>query len=97
MLNNALKRNNSFEKYTTGEAASSGITAAFNSFLIVLSMLFFALEVFLMYYAIIIAVKCTKGGAERVVHVVLATIFTLPYMLLNAMFNKCAINILQSN
>ncbi len=50
-----------------------------------------------MVYAIIIAITCTKSGAERVTHLILATTVTLPYMLLNVIFNKCAIDTLRNS
>lgn len=78
------------ENYNDWDAASQGASAAFNAFLVVIAMIFFVLELVLLFYAILIALNCTKAGAERIVHIVLAVIFTLPYMLLSVLFNPCA-------
>ena len=64
--------------------------------LLVLAIIFFALELLVMFFAINIAVKCTSSGAERIVHVVLAIAYTFPYMVLNVLFNKCALENLNS-
>lgn len=82
------------ENYDNWDAANQGTTAAFNTFLVVIALIFFILEIILLFYAILIALNCTKAGAERIVHIVLAVIFTLPYMLLNVLFNPCAKNTL---
>ena len=78
------------ENYTFGEAARAGTNAALVSFFLVVSYVFFILELVLLYYAINMALVCTEGGPERIVNMVLAVIFTLPYVLLNILFNDCA-------
>lgn len=84
------------EHYSKSQAANAGLSAAFDSFVLLVSLLFFVLELLVLYYSIGIAISCTKGGPERIVHIVLATIFTLPYILLNVIFNKCANSNLRS-
>ncbi|MDB4413707.1 hypothetical protein N9189_04190, partial [Pirellulaceae bacterium] len=79
------------------ESASAGAAAAFDSFFLVVAMIFFILEVVMLVYGIIIAINCTKGGAERVVHVVLAIGFTFPYVLIMSVFNGCAKSVLKGN
>ena len=67
-----------------------GAAAAFSTFTLIVAVLFLILEFLLLFYAIGIALTCTSPGSERIVHIVLATTFTLPYMLLMSMFNECA-------
>lgn len=83
------------EGYNTWDSGSAGVSAAFDTAFLVIALVFFALEILVLFFAINIAIKCTHGGAERIVHIVLATVFTLPYMLLSVLFNKCAINTLK--
>jgi len=83
------------EKYNSGEVIAAGVSASFLSFGLVLSTIFLVLEILVLFYAISIALQCTRPGPERIVHIVLAITFTLPYVLLNVMFNKCAQDNLQ--
>ena len=61
---------------------------------LVLSMIFFIFEFLLLVYCILIAIKCSSPGPERIIHIVLAITFTLPYALLSMFFSKCAIKTL---
>ena len=54
-----------------------------------LSILFFLIELVVLYYAISTTIKCTVQGPERVINVLLAFTVTIPYMLLNSLFNQC--------
>lgn len=83
------------EGYSGTESAGAGAGAAFDAFLIVLAILFFILELIVLVYGIIIAINCTQGGGERIVHVVLAIGFTFPYVLIMSVFNKCAKSVLR--
>jgi hypothetical protein len=83
------------EKYTYKESANAGFTASFTSFMLVLSLVFFTFEFILLFFAISIAVNCTTGGYERIVHLVLAVTFTLPYMLVASFFSDCGKTILK--
>lgn len=85
----------SHHRYRQHSGFKAGMTSAFATFLLVLAVVFFILELLVLYYAIFIAIQCTELGAERVVHIVLAIIFTAPYILLNLLFNKCAKDILK--
>jgi|MDTC01.1.fsa_nt_gb NADH:ubiquinone oxidoreductase subunit 3 (subunit A) len=78
------------EPYDSSEVIAAGASASFLSFSLVLATIFLVLEIIVLFYAISIALKCTRPGPERIVHIVLAITFTLPYVLLNVMFNKCA-------
>jgi hypothetical protein len=78
------------EGFTTSLVAEGGVSAAFTSFLLVIALIFFVLEIIVLFYAVNMAIVCTKGGPERIVNVVLAIVFTIPYVLLNTLFNQCA-------
>lgn len=78
------------ESYTQGDAVTAGIDSAVTSSVLVISLIFLALEIFLLFFAIIIALNCTKGGPERIVHVLLAIILPIPYMLFSIFFSDCA-------
>jgi len=77
------------EAYSGMDSAAAGAEAAFASFLVILSILFFLAELLVLFYAINSAMTCSQGGPERLVNIILATTFTLPYMLLNSLFNAC--------
>ena len=85
------------ENYSTGSVAGAGASAAFISFSLVVAVIFFILELILLFYAIGMALQCTSGGPERIVNIVLAVTFTIPYVLLNILFNQCAKNSLKTN
>ena len=95
LLKNSLKNYNKVQKnlkenYSFGQAAGAGTSAAFISFFLVVSYIFFILELILLFYAINMAIVCTEGGPERIVNIVLAVTFTIPYVMLNILFNDCA-------
>ena len=73
-----------------GATVADGASVAFRTFTLLVSMLFFFLELILLFYAVGIAITCSKPGAERIVNLVLAITFTIPYMLVNTVFNNCA-------
>jgi hypothetical protein len=75
---------------SVSDSAGAGATAAFASFTLVVAVIFFILELIVLFYAINMALACTKGGPERIVNIVLAITFTIPYVMLNILFNKCA-------
>ena len=82
---------------SAGDSAGAGAGAAFTSFALVVSVIFFVLELVLLFYAINMALVCTKGGPERIVNIVLAITFTIPYVMLNILFNQCAKNSLRTD
>ena len=53
------------------------------------SVLFFLVELVVLYYAVSLAIKCSAQGPERVINVILAVTVTIPYMLLNMLLNQC--------
>ena len=85
------------EGYNLAQSSGAGISASFDSFLLVIAILFFILELFLLFYALTLALKCTKAGPERIMHITLAITFTLPYALISAFFSKCAQSALQNS
>jgi ABC-type arginine transport system permease subunit len=90
---------NSIEKYNIAKkenfeiskkSINKGVSESFNTFIVIIAMIFFILELCMLYFGIYIALNCTKSVQERIVHLVLVTFFTMPYMLLNVLFNPCA-------
>lgn len=78
------------ESYSEEDAVNAGVSSAVSSSVLVISIIFLILELFLLFFAINIALTCTKGGPERTVHIVLAIILPVPYMLLSIFFSDCA-------
>jgi hypothetical protein len=74
----------------TGKAINAGLTASFYAFILVIAVIFFIMELFLLYFAISIAIHCSTSKEERIVNFVMATIFTLPYVLLKTIFDPCS-------
>ena len=64
---------------------------------IVVSIVILIIEVAVLYFALDIAVNTTTPGAERFVHVVLAVLFTMPYLLFSVLLSTKAQNVLQKN
>lgn len=78
------------EKFSvSGEAITSGLTQSFYTFILIISLIFFILELFLLYFAISISIYCSRSKEERIVNFVLATIFTAPYVLVKITFDPC--------
>jgi hypothetical protein len=77
------------EGYDMLEYANAGMSLGFATGFLVIAVVFAIMELLVLFYAITIAYKCSKGH-ERIVHLVLATVFTFPYVLLMLLFNKCA-------
>lgn len=84
------KKNKEHFKISKNDSAISGTNAAFLSFALVVAAIFFCLELLLLFFAINMALVCSEGGPERIVNIVLAITFTIPYVMLNILFNKCA-------
>lgn len=95
ILNNALKArakalNQKKERYSALNSARDGISLGFSTAFLIIAIVFVILELLVLFYAITIAVNCTKPGAERIVHIVLAIVFTFPYILPSLFFSVCA-------
>lgn len=96
VLLNALKKYKAQkEKYSTGQSMAAGVNAGFTAFFLIVAVIFVALEILVLFYAILMALSCTQGGPERIIHVVLAIVFTLPYALISVFFSPCAKNMLR--
>ena len=54
------------------------------------AIIIFIIEVAVLYFALDIAINTTTSGAERFVHVVLAVLFTMPYLLFSLLLNEKA-------
>jgi hypothetical protein len=80
----------------TKEGITQGMSTAFYTFLVFIGLIFFFLEFVLFYFAIYIALYCSKSREEKIVNFVLAAFFTMPYVLLNILFNPCAKNLLRT-
>lgn len=64
---------------------------------IVVSGLFLFAEIVAVLYAIKMAVRCTRGESpERTIHLLIAVVHPLPYLLLNMLLNPCAKGVLQA-
>jgi hypothetical protein len=94
---------NSLEKYNEAKekrqrenfsfdnkSIDKGMSLAFFTFILMLAFIFLILEFFLLYFAVYIALYCSKSKEEKIVNFVLAITFTTPYVLLNILFNDCA-------
>lgn len=96
-------RNIRVEKYdksknnnSKSRPVESGFVSAFYIFLVIISIIFFLFELVLLYFAVFIAINCSKSREERIVNFILAVVFTLPYVLLSILFNPCAKEYLQN-
>jgi uncharacterized membrane protein len=100
ILNSAVEKykyyNVKRENYSNSDSAKAALSAAFYSFVLLIAVIFFIMELLVLFYAINISITCTKAGPERVVNIILAITFTLPYMLLQTLFNKCALQTLRN-
>jgi hypothetical protein len=81
------------ERFSTSGVIEKGTTAL----TLLIAAAFFLLEVLVLFFAISTAISCTKSGPERIVNVILAITFTIPYMALNLLFNECTKNALRNN
>jgi hypothetical protein len=93
-LKNSLENYNigkTKEKFSiSGDAIKSGFSNSFNTFILAIAIIFFILELYLLYFAISIALYCSSSKEERIVNFVLATIFTSPYVLIKIIFDPCS-------
>lgn len=92
---NQEKTKEQFQLKSSGEASAVGAVTAMYGFMLLMSIILFILELVLVVYAVLIAIKCTQAGGERAVHVIMAITFTLPYMLIMSTFNECGKDVLR--
>lgn len=96
-IENYNNNKKSRENYGIIEGINNTLSVLADTLILLFCILFFVLEFLMMIYSVIIAIRCTSKGPERITHIVLAVTFTLPYMLFNVTFNKCAVNVLKSS
>ena len=92
MICGTILTNHAIEKYkketynyTQQPSSESGCLP-----LLILSVIILVIEIALLYYAITVAVYISKSSELMFVNVVLAITMTLPYLLLNLIFNPSA-------
>ena len=64
--------------------------------MIIVSTVIVLIEIALFYFAVDIAINITTTNSERFIHVMLALLFTMPYLLIMSTLNQSAINRLKS-
>jgi hypothetical protein len=84
----AVKRQS--EGYTMLESTNAGMSLGFATGFLIIAVMFLMLELLVLFYCVGIAYNCSRSVPERIVNVVLAITFTLPYALLNMVFVPCA-------
>lgn len=87
-----MKYHNASEVKNLGPVAS-----VMAMIMLVFALILFVFEIIVVIYAILMALRCTKSGPERIVHIVLALTFTLPYVLIMSVFNSCGQKVLRGS
>jgi hypothetical protein len=99
-IKNVLEKYNErkkIEKFQpSGEAFKYGLSTSYYAFLVAIAFIFFIFELFLLYFAILIAINCSESKEERIINFVLGVIFTTPYVLLKITFDPCTKNYLKN-
>ena len=57
---------------------------------VIVAMVVLVVELALFYFALDIAINTTTSNTERFIHVMLALLFTMPYLLIMVVFSKSA-------
>ena len=71
-------------------------STVFKGLTIVFALVVLMIELLLLFYSVGIALRCTKPGTERFVHIVLVIMFPFPYALVSVIANPCAKKYLNS-
>lgn len=87
---------NTIENYKNCHSFNRGFSRSFETFTLVISVIFFIFELILLYFAIFIAINCSKSVEERIINFVLAITFTIPYVFFSILFNPCAKNYIRN-
>lgn len=95
------KNAKNIEKFTSNNKLDNGnnnksSNLFFYTFLLIISFLFFILELFLLYFAICVAIYCSQSREERIINIILACTFTLPYILIKITFDDCSKNYIKN-
>jgi hypothetical protein len=88
LLNNSLIAHKKAQK-SEHFSVIDGDKNSYSLIWVIVGLIFLAMELALLYYAINMAMECSRPGPERIINVILALMFTMPYVLLNTLFNKC--------
>ena len=83
----ARKDRENFSAISSGDSAGAGAGAAFSSFALVVSVIFFVLELVLLFYAINMALVCTKGGGFETMGL-LITMWIIPTIIVRSGIEK---------
>ena len=97
IFNSAVEKFKNLKEFKEGyhlKNFEKSLTYTFTLIYLIIAIIFFLLELLVLIYSLQIAVTCVHGP-ERVIHFVLAITFTLPYALVNIIFNPCAISLLR--
>ena len=89
LTNNAIENFNK-ENYKNTRASSSCDNKNGCLTLLILAVVILVIEISLLYYAISVAVAVSKSPELMFINVMLAIVITLPYLLLNILFNPAA-------
>jgi NADH:ubiquinone oxidoreductase subunit 3 (subunit A) len=77
------------EGYSKLESTNAGMGLGFSTGFLIIAVVFVMLELLVLFYCINIAYTCFTGP-ERIINLVLAITFTLPYALVTTVFVPCA-------
>ena len=94
MLLSTLIFNNSFENYKIrikekySNLNNSKTNTRYSSLFLLFAVFLLIIELYLLLFAIQIAVKTTDSNAIMLINILLALFFTIPYILINLLFNK---------
>jgi preprotein translocase subunit SecY len=102
-LKNSLEKYNEVKEKEKKEnfsldfkSINKGLNLSFYTFILFLAVIFMFFELFLLYFAVYIAIYCSKSKEEKIVNFVLAVTFTIPYVMLNILFNDDAKKLLKN-
>jgi len=80
------------------KSVDKGMSIAMATGLLVFAIIMFTLEFLLLYFNLTVAFYCSDPGADRIIKIVLALIFPLPYALVNVVWGDgCVKQCLKSN
>ncbi len=69
--------------------ASDGLSDGMLFLMYVFALSFLLIDIMVLFFAVNIALKCSKPGIQRVAHVAMALFFTFPYVLVSLFFSPC--------
>lgn len=87
--------NKSYRNYRKNILINPLVNSNTDRIVLVVAIIFFALELLLVYYAINMAIRCSRSSSERMIHLSLAILFTLPYVLISSFFGECQSDVIK--